>query len=344
MTTRLTTGIPKLDEILGGGFLPGTVIIYGVTGVGKTILGITVSHTGIKVDGHPGIILDISKDLDDQRQIKYAKDFFDWSLKNWKDIPMNGTVPLEELTRAAYNTSPLATYYRGDHPKHLPDLKDGEAHNNFFRHHLPRTNRVIIDGIGHQKITPSLRDFLEYVRTRTNAKIFRNPTYFRSVINNPNYWRGIVTDEQVQEFLDTSQGEIEFGYKFVPKRVGRKNPSYEIPEGNPYFWDHSKLKKIGSSVFYGINVGKHKIDASSDVLVLLKTTEERNVFELANRPIDSGSIDAEVNTVIVMGYLPVTEQRLRQTRALAVIKHRGSPYDNKIVEYKITDSGIVIVS
>ena len=38
---RLSTGVPGLDELLGGGLLPGTLtVVVGATGIGKTQLGL----------------------------------------------------------------------------------------------------------------------------------------------------------------------------------------------------------------------------------------------------------------------------------------------------------------
>ena len=39
--TRLSTGIPGLDEKIGGGLLPGTMtVLFGSSGIGKTQLGL----------------------------------------------------------------------------------------------------------------------------------------------------------------------------------------------------------------------------------------------------------------------------------------------------------------
>ena len=40
---RVSTGIPRLDQALGGGLLPGTLtVVVGATGIGKTQLGVTL--------------------------------------------------------------------------------------------------------------------------------------------------------------------------------------------------------------------------------------------------------------------------------------------------------------
>ena len=48
---RQSTGIMALDELLGGGLLPGTLtVVVGATGVGKTQLGIQYAHAGLAAE------------------------------------------------------------------------------------------------------------------------------------------------------------------------------------------------------------------------------------------------------------------------------------------------------
>jgi circadian clock protein KaiC len=55
---RVKTGIPGLDEMLQGGFLPQTAnLIEGAPGTGKTTLGMQFIYHGIVVCGEPGLIL-----------------------------------------------------------------------------------------------------------------------------------------------------------------------------------------------------------------------------------------------------------------------------------------------
>ena len=52
MTTRVSTGNGRLDEMLGGGLLPGTLtVVYGATGIGKTHLGLASATTGRRRTG-----------------------------------------------------------------------------------------------------------------------------------------------------------------------------------------------------------------------------------------------------------------------------------------------------
>ena len=44
---RQSTGVPGLDELLGGGLIPGTLtVIVGATGIGKTQLGLQFEARG----------------------------------------------------------------------------------------------------------------------------------------------------------------------------------------------------------------------------------------------------------------------------------------------------------
>ena len=54
---RLATGIPGLDEMLSGGFLPGTsVLVRGAPGSGKTSLGLQYLVHGAR-NGQPGLLI-----------------------------------------------------------------------------------------------------------------------------------------------------------------------------------------------------------------------------------------------------------------------------------------------
>jgi circadian clock protein KaiC len=55
---RVKTGIPGLDEMLHGGFLPQTAnLVEGAPGTGKTTLGMQFIYHGIMAHGEPGLIL-----------------------------------------------------------------------------------------------------------------------------------------------------------------------------------------------------------------------------------------------------------------------------------------------
>jgi KaiC/GvpD/RAD55 family RecA-like ATPase len=80
--TRLSTGIAALDDLLGGGLLPGRLtVVVGATGIGKTQLGLQFAQAGLNQEGRRGIILDMTARGDSQSQTEYAQRMFDWKLR-----------------------------------------------------------------------------------------------------------------------------------------------------------------------------------------------------------------------------------------------------------------------
>lgn len=79
---RHSTGIPGLDERLGGGLLPGTLtVVVGSTGIGKTQLGLQFAHAGADEEGRPGVLFDMSARGDSQNHATYAERLFGWKLE-----------------------------------------------------------------------------------------------------------------------------------------------------------------------------------------------------------------------------------------------------------------------
>jgi len=107
MPGRVSFGIEKLDQMLGGGLLPGTLtVVYGATGIGKTHLGLTFAWGGERYEGARGLILDMTARGDSQRHDEYAKRLFGWELGRW-DHPVrpgqqNPFPPATHLERMRY--------------------------------------------------------------------------------------------------------------------------------------------------------------------------------------------------------------------------------------------------
>ena len=58
-SSRQSTGVPGLDERLGGGLLPGTLtVVVGATGIGKTQLGLQYAQAGAAQEGRRGVVFD----------------------------------------------------------------------------------------------------------------------------------------------------------------------------------------------------------------------------------------------------------------------------------------------
>lgn len=82
---RQSTGITELDEMLGGGLLPGTLtVVLGATGIGKTQLGLQYLHQGQSEEGHTGVLFDMTSRGDSQNHSGYAERLFNWS---WRTRP-----------------------------------------------------------------------------------------------------------------------------------------------------------------------------------------------------------------------------------------------------------------
>jgi RecA/RadA recombinase len=103
--TRVSTGLPKLDAMLGGGLLPGTLtVVYGATGIGKTHLGLTFCDHGRAADGARGVVLDMNGRGDSQQHDEYAARLFDWALTPWTHAvtPMADPYPPPDQMTAFY--------------------------------------------------------------------------------------------------------------------------------------------------------------------------------------------------------------------------------------------------
>lgn len=80
---RLSTGIPGLDEKLGGGLLPGTMtVLVGSSGIGKTQFGLQYLNAGQVAEGARGVIFDMTARGDSQNHADYAERLFNWQLRS----------------------------------------------------------------------------------------------------------------------------------------------------------------------------------------------------------------------------------------------------------------------
>jgi len=108
VTPRVSTGIAKLDAMLDGGLLPGTLtVVYGATGIGKTHVGLTFADRGRLADGARGIVLDLNGRGDSQQHDEYAARLFKWSLTPWTHsvTPMTDPYPPPEQMQASYSNT-----------------------------------------------------------------------------------------------------------------------------------------------------------------------------------------------------------------------------------------------
>src|SRR5689334_17690850 len=97
---RLSTGVPGLDEMLGGGLLPGTLtVVIGASGIGKTQLGLQFAHAGVAQEGTSGVLFDMNARIDPQSHADYAQRMFGWQLAA---MPSEERPRLEQLFDPAF--------------------------------------------------------------------------------------------------------------------------------------------------------------------------------------------------------------------------------------------------
>jgi KaiC/GvpD/RAD55 family RecA-like ATPase len=84
-------------------------------------------------------------------------------------------------------------------------------------------------------------------------------------------------------------------------------------------------------------VHKHFYDHEQISCMLLSTSHEVMIDDMLCKPIESGDVLSNANTIIYMGK---TREGGKMGRALHVAKHRGSACSDKIVPYKITEQGL----
>lgn len=92
---RISTGVPGLDQQLGGGLLPGTLTaVVGATGIGKTQFGLQFAAAGAAQEGPRGIFFDLSFRGDSQNHQGYAQRLCGWQLR---PTPADQLPPLDEF-------------------------------------------------------------------------------------------------------------------------------------------------------------------------------------------------------------------------------------------------------
>ena len=161
---RVSTGLPRLDELLGGGLLPGTLtVVYGATGIGKTHLGLTFANQGRAADGARGVVLDMNGRGDSQQHDEYAARLFAWDLRPWAHTvtPMADPYPAREEMEHFYSNALRWVGRLRDFQVPTPDgglefdwnWKASYNHALYtvrpflYFHFATGTRRVVVDGV-----------------------------------------------------------------------------------------------------------------------------------------------------------------------------------------------------
>jgi KaiC/GvpD/RAD55 family RecA-like ATPase len=339
MIERYSTGNEDLDKILGGGLIKGTkTIIYGPAGIGKTILGVSIAHEGIKEDKYPGLIVNNGSSMDDQMQTFYAKNFFDWDLKLWKS---NET----DIYKKTCINSSVSWGLR------WMDEEDSSNHE-FFVFHLPRTKRVILDDLLSNQVKTVNEFFKVYDKTEEFV-----------ITDRSRRWSYFASQEDLAEAQKHPNGRVHYFLRsktfrkdteVIKKAIKmgilvrdkdsfvRNNTNSNFNEDNRriYIDDaRGRFLKPAGPLMPNIREEFFKKDHS---FVINLTTDNKNIFEIVNGPVINRELDAGVNTIIALGYLPSSLENMKQESAIAVLKHRGSSYDKGIFNYEMTDKGFNI--
>jgi KaiC/GvpD/RAD55 family RecA-like ATPase len=287
--TRLSTGVPGLDELLGGGLIPGTLtVVSGATGIGKTQWGLQFANAGHRQEGRRGIIFDMCARGDAQSHADYAQRMFDWKL-------------------AVTN------------PSRVPAL------DTFFDTLASQGDYLRVFDYQGRRVTRADLTFEDWQdwQSELARKLGVSIAFFYG-----NFLRGVrraVIDgvEPVGRPSDSIQVDL---FEYVYHQIVRKDPEWVARD---LFREHFRenAERVAAATY----------DNSKISCLLLYTSAEVMLEELAARPLDEGDMLANANTVIYLGKI---RSGNRLSRALYVAKHRGSACSDEIVPYMIDDQGL----
>jgi hypothetical protein len=345
MVERFSTGNDKLDKVLGGGLLRGTkTIIYGPAGVGKSILGVSIAYKGIKEDKYPGLIINNGSSIDDQMQIDYAKSFFNWDLKSL----LNRSNSLDKSFLINYPVSEIMNTWR-DRDQFNTPTGPSYFEDPFIIFHLPKTKRVILDDL-LQNNTESLSKFFGRYNSSNQTKL---PTDWYSS-DNKKLFEILTNEEQLRLYSQNKLKNVKLGFQssYISERDNKFKELEKIGlrkmdkhksgyQDICYFqtWQRKLMKPTGP---IEPNIRLENNIPKDHSFVINMSLDKKNIFEIVNGPVINRELDAGVNTIIALGYMPSSKENMYQKPALAILKHRGSFYDKKIFTYEITDKGFNI--
>ncbi len=290
---RLSTGIMKLDEMLGGGLLPGKLtVVLGATGIGKSQLGIQFANAGRKQEGEPGFFFDMTSRGDSQNHSEYASRLSQWSLRE---------MPLEPLKDSASIWDRSQSRFDVVHP---------------FHHSGKRVTRGDLD-------TDQYREWQTELTRKLDITI---RFFYGNFIHGA---RRCVIDgiEPTDKPSDSFQFDL---FEYIYHQLLRKEAD----------WVARDLLRVHFRK-YEQQVKEHFYHHEQVGCLILCTTKETMLDELITRPLDSGDILSNANTIILMGKTREGMQgRMKVGRALYVAKHRGSACDESIVPFEINEQGL----
>ncbi|MBI3865887.1 MAG: recombinase RecA [Planctomycetia bacterium] len=289
---RLSTGIPALDNMLGGGLVPGTLtVVAGATGIGKTQLGLHFADAGKRQEAERGIIFDLTSRGDSQNQDAYAKRLFDW------DITQQS---------ATGSVDPAQVWQR--------DLARRD-----YLHIFERTGRRVTRNDLEYDDWKAWK--LELVKKLQLAICFFYGNFVHGV-------RRCVIDGV--EPTDRPSESFQFDlFEYIYHQILHKDADWVARD---LFREHFRA--------HAGEVAAHVYDHNQIGCLLLYTTREVMLDDLLGRPLDTGDVLSNANTIILLGK---TREGSKMGRALHVAKHRGSACDDSIVPFEVLNSGLQLI-
>jgi KaiC/GvpD/RAD55 family RecA-like ATPase len=287
---RHSTGLAKLDDLLGGGVIPGTqIVVLGATGIGKTQLGIHFLCAGLKQEKERGILFDLTSRGDSQNHAAYAQTICDWNM--------------------------LAA-----DPETKPDLSkifDPEEIRRDILHLFKRAGKRVT-------IQDLQQDEWREWKAELMKKIDRSIAFFYG-----NFAQGVrrcVLDgiEPTDRASDSFQFHL---IEYIYQQILRKDAD----------WVARDLFRVEFRS-HEAAVQKHFYEYSEISCLTLCTSKEVMLDDLIARPIESGDILSNANTIILMGKIRTGN---KMSRGLYVAKHRGSKCIEDIAPFQITDQGLI---
>jgi KaiC/GvpD/RAD55 family RecA-like ATPase len=290
---RLSTGIPPLDDLLGGGLLPGTMtVVLGATGIGKTQLGLQFLHQGKSQEVEPGILFDMTSRGDTQNHADYARRLFEWDLTEaspdgllraedvWsRDAARRDAIHLFRQTGRRVTTGDLSTeelqLWKADLNRKL-----STAIAFFYGNFIHGVRRCVVDGIEPAD------------RPSESFQVHLFEYIYHQILRKEADW--------------------------VARDLFRAAYRANEPQVQQHLYDH---RQIGC--------------------LMLCTTHEVMLDDLISRPIETGDLLSNANTILLMGKI---RDGLKMGRALYVAKHRGSACGEAIVPYEIDEKGLQLLS
>ncbi|MFO1096140.1 MAG: ATPase domain-containing protein [Planctomycetaceae bacterium] len=285
---RLGTGIPRLDELLGGGLLPGTLtVVLGATGIGKTQLGLQFAAQGMREEGQRGVIFDMTARGDSQSHAEYARRLCDWTLREFAGERFQAA----DVWNLALARADLAAPFAGAGRR----VTTGELTDDERRAWKADHNRKL-----QQTIAFFYGNFAHGVR--------------RCVID------GVEPADSPRESF-----QIEL-FEYIYQQILRKDAAWVARD-----LFRAQYRENEPAVL------RHEYDPRRIGCMLLCTTHDVMLDALLSRPLQSGDVLSNANTILLMGK---TREGSKLGRALCVAKHRGSACDERIVPYEIGTNGL----